>query len=115
MILPPDFHRAPAALPLRTHQRRRVIREVAFWLFMLAVLAGLVYLLVPAVLDAAAYEVRRLRTTEVAHDCRMPTEHEQLHVVITTRDGRVGVSSCLYVGSRGTYRRTPSGLPEARP
>lgn len=111
----PHFLRAPNALPRRTWFWRRLVSEAALWVFLAIALAWMVYLLVPAVLDAAAYEVRRLRTTEVAHDCRMPTEHEQLHVIITTRDGRVGVSSCLYVGSRGTYRRTPSGLPEARP
>lgn len=36
--------------------------------------------------------------------CRMPTEHEQLHIVATERDGRI-VAECLYLGSRGTYRR----------
>jgi len=46
--------------------------------------------------------------------CAPPTEHEQLHIVVVRRGDRLA-ASCLYVGSRGTYQRTPRGMPEPRP
>jgi hypothetical protein len=36
--------------------------------------------------------------------CRLPTEHEQMHIVVTHRNGAL-VAQCMFVGSRGTYRR----------
>lgn len=36
--------------------------------------------------------------------CHSPTEHEQLHIIVTHRDGRL-VSECMYVGTRGTYTK----------
>lgn len=78
----------------------------------LAVVAGI---LAPLVADAWQHEQRAARTTPIAHDCPQPTEHERLHVVLVSRDGRVAVDGCMYVGSRGTYHRTPDGMPGARP
>jgi hypothetical protein len=36
--------------------------------------------------------------------CRLPTEHEQMHIVVMQRNGAF-VAQCMFVGSRGTYRR----------
>lgn len=36
--------------------------------------------------------------------CDAPTEHEQLHIVILKREGRIA-ADCMYLGSRGTYHR----------
>lgn len=46
--------------------------------------------------------------------CLPPSEHEQLHIVVVKRGERFA-ASCMYVGSRGTYKRTPRGMPEPRP
>jgi hypothetical protein len=35
-------------------------------------------------------------------DCRIPTEHEQLHVVVVSREGRL-FGRCMHVGPRGAY------------
>jgi hypothetical protein len=36
--------------------------------------------------------------------CTLPTEHEQMVVVLYWRDGKLA-SRCMYVGARGTYSR----------
>lgn len=38
--------------------------------------------------------------------CRMPAVFEQLHIVVSQRDGQIA-AECMYVGSRGTYSRRP--------
>lgn len=50
----------------------------------------------------------------VVTSCRPPAETEQLHIVTWSREGRI-YGQCLYVGSRGTYYRSRSGMPEPRP
>lgn len=50
-----------------------------------------------------------------AFGCAPPTEHEQLHVVITRYPDGTLVPECMYLGPRGAYRRTRHGLPEPRP
>lgn len=70
-----------------------------------AVVAGLViYAGLPRLLSAidsrAAVQARALG------GCRVPTEHEQLHIVVRQRDGQIA-AECMYVGSRGTYSRRP--------
>lgn len=72
-------------------------------------------ILYPLVVDAARHELREARTAPIPNECPAPTEHERLHVVLVSRDGRVAVDGCLYVGSRGTYHRTPLGMPGVRP
>lgn len=104
----------PQASPRRS-LLRTALEALAAWLLALACLVGIGWLLVPTLMDALAHEQRRLRAVEVAHDCAPPTEHERLHVVLVSREGRVAVDGCLYMGSRGTYRRTPHGMPEPRP
>lgn len=46
--------------------------------------------------------------------CRMPAENEQMHIVVMQRAGEL-IAECMFVGSRGLYRRTPHGMPEPRP
>lgn len=47
--------------------------------------------------------------TSALGDCQAPLEGEQLLIVVTKRDGRVRVDSCMFVGSRGTYSRKGAG------
>lgn len=47
----------------------------------------------------------RLRVQTSALACPPPAEHEQLHIIVRLRNGRLAVDECLYVGSQGTYRR----------
>lgn len=54
------------------------------------------------------------RTTVQVAACLPPTELEQMHVATGWRDG-VLVAECVYLGSRGTYRRSRHGMPEPRP
>jgi hypothetical protein len=44
------------------------------------------------------------RTWFAPAKCQPPSEHEQLHIVVTLRDGRLH-SECMFVGTRGTYAR----------
>jgi len=36
--------------------------------------------------------------------CRLPSEHEQMHIVVMRRNGAF-VAQCMFVGTRGTYFR----------
>lgn len=47
-----------------------------------------------------------VRPVHVVADCRPASEHEQLHIVTWTHEGRI-LGRCLYVGSTGTYYRKP--------
>lgn len=38
--------------------------------------------------------------------CPLPTEHEQVHIVVVQRNGAL-VASCMHLGARGTYRPRP--------
>lgn len=41
--------------------------------------------------------------TSALVECRPPAEHEQLHLVVLHRDGRLVAGGCLFIGSQGTY------------
>lgn len=45
--------------------------------------------------------------------CEPPTEHEQLHIIVTRSEGRIA-ASCMYIGSRGSYTRRSVRQAEAR-
>lgn len=107
--------RLPHAQPRRAWQRGVWLERLFSAVLAVGLVAATVLWLGPRVLAALAHEARQARTVDVAHDCRAPVDTEQLHVVLVSRDGRVTFDGCLYVGSRGTYRRTRSGLPEPRP
>jgi hypothetical protein len=48
--------------------------------------------------------IRKSQVHTSALDCPPPAEHEQLHIIVRVRKGRLAVDDCLYVGSEGTYR-----------
>lgn len=43
--------------------------------------------------------------TSAQAGCQPPSEHEQLHVVLAWRDGRLVHLGCQYVGSQSAYVR----------
>jgi hypothetical protein len=68
--------------------------------------AIVIYWAVPKLVDLTHPGVRASVHARALASCRMPTEHEQLHIVVRERDGGL-ISECMYVGSRGTYGRRP--------
>lgn len=52
--------------------------------------------------NIAPAEARAAPAAAAIANCRMPAEHEQLHVVIAWRDAHLA-AQCMYVGSTGTY------------
>lgn len=67
------------------------------------------------ILEARILEARAPAAAPIAlAACPQPAESEQLHIVVTPRDGKL-VAECMMVGSRGTYRRSRHGMPEPRP
>lgn len=115
-MMRPHFLRIPAALPRAEHRRRlqlgRLFDAIALIALVAAALAiGKVYI------EWAADDIARDRGFTLDHaaqHCPVPTEHEQMHVIVTQRDGRLE-ARCLMVGARGAYHRTPDGMPGARP
>lgn len=67
---------------------------------LLAVVAVL-YLL-PAAKHWLLAEAQAVQTSALG-DCRLPQEHEQLHLVVINRGGKLVAGGCLFVGSQGTY------------
>jgi hypothetical protein len=72
------------------------------FLFGAILLASIALWTVP---DLAAWLHRWLPAplqTSVQAACRIPSEFEQLHIIVRERDGRF-VAECMYVGPRGAY------------
>ncbi len=67
-----------------------------------AVIVGL-YLL-PAVKVWILAEADAIQTAALGQ-CRPPQEHEQLHLVVVNRAGKLVAGGCLFVGSQGTYAK----------
>jgi len=106
----------PNALPRDEHRRRELLGVVRDAIIAIGVVIAAL-LLMPMIIEAAAHDIRMdpgYPTAPIDKPCAPPTEHEQLHVVVTWRGPEL-VTSCLYVGPRGAYRRTPTGAPEVRP
>lgn len=115
-MMRPHFLRAPAALPRAEHRRRlqlgRLIDTLA-----IAGLVGAALAIGKSYIEWAADDITRDRAYALEHAaqrCPVPTEHEQVHVIVTQREGRLE-ARCLMVGARGAYHRTPDGMPGARP
>lgn len=107
---------APAALPRAEHRRRLQLGRIVDTLAIVAIV-GVALLLGKEYIEWAAADMARDRGYTLEHaaqHCPVPADHEQVHVIVTQRDGRLE-ARCLMVGSRGTYHRTPDGMPEARP
>jgi hypothetical protein len=64
----------------------------------------LLLLAVWALDDMRAWARTWFGPAKIARTCQPPSEHEQLHIVVTLRDGRLH-SECMFVGTRGTYAR----------
>ena len=115
-MMRPHFLRAPAALPRREHRRRLTLGRIFDTLALIAVVAAALAI-GKAYIEWAADDIARERdhaATTTAERCPIPAEHEQVHVIVTQRDGRLE-ARCLMVGARGAYHRTPDGMPGARP
>jgi len=97
-----------------TVQPDRIWPEILGALAAGAVLALVVYVGLDY-LAGRILEVRVAKPAPVAiAACPLPAESEQLHIVVTPREGKL-VAECMMVGSRGTYRRSRHGMPEPRP
>ena len=43
--------------------------------------------------------------TSALGDCRLPSEFEQLHIVVANRGNQYVLVDCMFVGTKGTYAR----------
>lgn len=93
----PIYH--PAAEPLPAPVLSAVGR--AELICSLLALVSVLWLL-PAAKAWILAHAAAIQTSALA-ECRPPQEHEQLHVVVLNRDGRLVAGGCLFVGSQGTY------------
>jgi hypothetical protein len=94
----------PLPADWRTNAERPLLSASARAELLGALLTLIAFLyLLPAAKAWLTAQAEAVQTSALT-DCRPPAEHEQLHVVVLNRAGRLVGGGCLYVGSKGTYR-----------
>lgn len=104
----------PNAVPRRVFQRHAVLGALRDVAIAICVIGFVLWGFVPFMNWAADDISRDPAVASTLSQCAPPTEHEQLHVVIVSRNGQL-FADCQYVGPRGAYQRGRAGMPEPRP
>jgi len=68
------------------------------------VIGGLVIYLGPALKTLVLAWALSVHTSALGH-CRLPSEFEQLHIVVANRANQYVLVDCMFVGTKGTYAR----------
>lgn len=93
----------PHPADLRADEARPILSASGRAELLGAVLALIAVLyLLPAAKTWIVANAEAVQTSALTQ-CRPPTEHEQLHVVVLNRAGRLVAGGCLFVGSQSAY------------